>query len=135
MPEGASHSRYPASRSPFQNRCPRPRRSASANAIQPSSRDSPRDATAGGLSWTRPFAAWVISNPTRSASRSHGVLTGRRMSAYSALGFGKMSACTWNSSFSSARMPAAGSACATRRFVPKATRPRIAYGLPVTMVR
>ena len=47
IPEGASHSRYPASRSPFQKRFPRSRRLASAKAIHPSSRDSPREATAG----------------------------------------------------------------------------------------
>ncbi|CFN67878.1 Uncharacterised protein [Bordetella pertussis] len=66
----------------------------------------------------------MISKPSFSASRSQGMLAGRTMSAFMAVGFMLMSTCTWKSRACSASRLRAVSACETSRFDPKLTSVR-----------
>src|SRR5690348_11593424 len=85
---------------------------------------SPRGALSGVRSWTRDCAAWLDSNPIRSASDSNGLVTGRTMSASSPVGLMNRSVWTKKSSAANASRPRALSPCAMTRFEPKLTRAR-----------
>lgn len=81
---------------------PSPRRSARAKTIWRSEHASPLGVITGRRSWTWDCPCWLTSKPTRNASVSNGLATGSTMSARSAVGLGKMSACTKKSNDASA---------------------------------
>ena len=98
--------------------------------ISMSERASPTGGTSGARSCTSDWASCEISKPTFSPSASNAPVTGRTMSACSAVGLMNRSRWTWKSSACSASRPRALSPWAISRFDPKLTSPRGRYGRP-----
>src|SRR4029453_2823479 len=106
IPLGSSWCSQPASTSPSKKWSPSPSRVARSKMISMSDRASPTAGTNGARSCTSDWASCETSNPTFRPSASNALVTGRTMSACSAVGLMNRSRCTWKARARS--VPAAG---------------------------